>query len=910
MDASRPLHAEDLVAQLAWVRRLASALVREAGGDGEREAEDVAQEALRVTLEQPAGRVGAMRMRAWLRGVVRRLIIDRRRADAARAARERFVAPSEPQSSTQEVVERLAMQQRVAQAVRDLAEPYRSTILYRYLDELETREVAARMEVDPELVRKRVQRGLKLLRERLDAEFGSDTKTWAGALLAATGSAAASVTTKAAVAAGVLVAALVAWQLLPSPAAHVATGVTRTEDAASAAAAELPPTEPPPPLAAARAPAADPTAPPAVSTPAQLVDGIVVHVHVVAHDHSARASGRLVGQWIDDVHVSPAGPLQRIDAAIVGATTDVVLPRTASNLDLTAVTDADGPSAKKRLYLGPKAKREDRRQPVEHELTIEVGDRVVGPRLTGEILVDDVARVPRGLEFQFLPDGPEPTIETRIDVLAARFEAGPLDPKFDRMRVSSDETVPVTLPLALEAGDAELDLPLVMGRTLRLAVVDVKDGRPLPRIELYVSKRVSSKSSDFQSHYVVTDGEGRCEISGLPRDGRFEVRRDSRLVVRGVPRGDPQPGRYQFPPEPLFELVLTSALPDVIERTIRIDPRGAPRRVTGRLAPPLLEAVTSAAEPAQLRFSTRGTGGSWRSGDVPVACDENGAWQVEASPGSDVRVWVERQRLRISTVANAHIDADDAGPFELATRPGRDVLLRVVHGSDDGLVRVVVPDPERADEPASSQLDGAMRNGTFEGTARLDGPTTLYVLVGANADELRRAPWRPLDVDPANASVAVLDLARFTRRAIELTLSSGAPPPDGQFILMRVEDGRLRPDSMVRAELVGGRSREPVAIEEGRYLYRLVADDAAMLVCGTVEVMSAKPDEPIAIACNVATHRRTELGAGIEFTKIGEVVLEGPMRQLVTLRFAEHPALAGSDSILLPVGAEFSLLQN
>jgi RNA polymerase sigma-70 factor (ECF subfamily) len=910
MDASRPLHAEDLVAQLTWVRRLAAALVREAGGDSEREAEDVAQEALRVTLEQPAGRIGAARLRAWLRGVVRRLVVDRRRADVTRLAREHAVAPREPQASTQEVVERLAMQQRVAQAVRELAEPYRSTILYRYLDELETREVAARMGVDQELVRKRVQRGLKLLRERLDAEFGSDTKTWAGALLAATGSAAASVATKAAVAAGVLVAAFAAWQLLPSPPARVATGTTRTEDAAAAVAADAPPAEPPPPLAAARAPAADPAALPAVATPTHLVDGIVVHVHVVAHDRSARTAGRLVGHWYDDVHFGPAGPLQRIDAAITGATTDVVLPRSASNLKLAAVTDADGASVTKDLYLGPKAVREDRRRPVEHPLTIEIGDRVAGPRLTGEILVDEVARVPRGLEFQFLPDDPDPTIETRIDVLAARFEAGPLVPKFDQLRISSDETVPVTLPLTLGTGDAALDVSLVTGRTLRLAVVDVKDGRPLPGLELYVSKRASSKSSDFQSHYVVTDGEGRCEIRGLPFEGRFEVRHDARLVVRGVPPGDPEPRRYQFPPDPLFELALTSALPDVIERTIRIDPHGAQRRVTGLLAPPLLEALNSATDPAQLRFSSRSDGGNWRAGDVPVACDERGAWQVEASPGSDVRVWVERQRLRISNVASAHVDADDAGPLELAPRSGRDLLLRVVHGSGDGLVRVIVPDPERADEPASSQLDGAMRNGTFEGNVRLDGPATLYVLVGANADELRRAPWRPLDVDPATAAIAVLDLARFTPRKFELTLSSGASAPDGQLLLLRVEDGRPRPDSMVRAELVGGRSREPVAIEEGRYVYRLVAENAAMLVCGCLDVTNEKPDDPIAIECAVASHHRTELGAGIEFTKIGEVVLEGPMRQLATLRFAEHPALADSDAIFLPVGAEFSLLQN
>jgi RNA polymerase sigma factor (sigma-70 family) len=145
MDSAEPADAAaaaDLVAHFAWVRRLAHALVRDAD-----RADDLAQDAMRVTLEQPADRVRAPQMKSWLRGVVRRLLVDRRRADASRAARERSAAPRPTEPSAHEVVARLDQQQRVAKAVRELAEPYRSTILYRYLDELSTREVAKRMEV-------------------------------------------------------------------------------------------------------------------------------------------------------------------------------------------------------------------------------------------------------------------------------------------------------------------------------------------------------------------------------------------------------------------------------------------------------------------------------------------------------------------------------------------------------------------------------------------------------------------------------------------------------------------------------------------------------------------------------------------------------------------------------------------
>ena len=80
-------------------------------------------------------------------------------------------------------MERLERQQRVADAVRALPEPYRSTLLYRYLDELPMRAVAERTGVPEATVRKRLERGLQLLRERLDGEFGGNSRAWALTLL-------------------------------------------------------------------------------------------------------------------------------------------------------------------------------------------------------------------------------------------------------------------------------------------------------------------------------------------------------------------------------------------------------------------------------------------------------------------------------------------------------------------------------------------------------------------------------------------------------------------------------------------------------------------------------------------------------------------------------------------------------
>jgi RNA polymerase sigma-70 factor (ECF subfamily) len=172
-EASNPRDRE-LVANLGWVQRLALSLARDRDA-----ADDLAQDVARVWLEKrPALADGP---RGWLAAVARKLALDRARSEISRRTRERSAAL--PEGEGFEVVERGARQRRVVEAVLQLAEPYRSTILYRYLDDLSTREVAERMNTNEATVRKRIERGLALLRERFEREFGSRANAWAIALL-------------------------------------------------------------------------------------------------------------------------------------------------------------------------------------------------------------------------------------------------------------------------------------------------------------------------------------------------------------------------------------------------------------------------------------------------------------------------------------------------------------------------------------------------------------------------------------------------------------------------------------------------------------------------------------------------------------------------------------------------------
>jgi RNA polymerase sigma-70 factor (ECF subfamily) len=164
-----------LLSESDWVRRLARRLSKDAA-----EAEDLAQEALSRGLEQGPE---AVSLRAWLGGVVRNLARQGHRSIARRKAREASVARDERLPSAAEALERLQLQQGVVRAVLALEEPYRSTVVLRFYDDLAPRAIAKREGVPVATVKTRLARGLAQLRARLDHEHGGDGRSWALVLL-------------------------------------------------------------------------------------------------------------------------------------------------------------------------------------------------------------------------------------------------------------------------------------------------------------------------------------------------------------------------------------------------------------------------------------------------------------------------------------------------------------------------------------------------------------------------------------------------------------------------------------------------------------------------------------------------------------------------------------------------------
>jgi RNA polymerase sigma-70 factor (ECF subfamily) len=170
---------DELLTHAVWVRRLSRKLVIDPSL-----SDDVEQQTwLRALQAQRDGQLGNVRRpRAWLSGIARNVRKEMVRGDIRRETREAAAARPEALPAAEELVERAELQTRVARAVLELDEPYRSTLLLRYFEELAPEEIALRLGVPGSTVRNRLSRGLARLRERFDREDG-DRRTWVLSLL-------------------------------------------------------------------------------------------------------------------------------------------------------------------------------------------------------------------------------------------------------------------------------------------------------------------------------------------------------------------------------------------------------------------------------------------------------------------------------------------------------------------------------------------------------------------------------------------------------------------------------------------------------------------------------------------------------------------------------------------------------
>ena len=179
MTTSTTVTVEDLVANAAWVRRLARNLLH----DGD-QADDLVQETWIAALRAKPDR--EQPLRPWLGRVLRNRAANRSRDDARREARHRrggSLVAGAAGSDPEELVSRIQAQRLLADLITKLREPNRQTVLLRYYEGFTSEQIGSVMGVPAGTVRRRLKEALDDLRDELDRRHQGNREAWLAALL-------------------------------------------------------------------------------------------------------------------------------------------------------------------------------------------------------------------------------------------------------------------------------------------------------------------------------------------------------------------------------------------------------------------------------------------------------------------------------------------------------------------------------------------------------------------------------------------------------------------------------------------------------------------------------------------------------------------------------------------------------
>jgi len=169
-----PADIGSLLRHSDWLRSLARGLVRDQAA-----ADDLVQETWLAAMKTPPD--PDRPARPWLAGVLRNLARMRARAEGRRSWRQKVSAKRDELPSTVDMIEHVDTQRQLAELVLELTEPYRSTLLLHYYQDLTAVEISRRLDIPASTIRWRLKHGIDDLRGRLDRRY-ADRKSWCLAL--------------------------------------------------------------------------------------------------------------------------------------------------------------------------------------------------------------------------------------------------------------------------------------------------------------------------------------------------------------------------------------------------------------------------------------------------------------------------------------------------------------------------------------------------------------------------------------------------------------------------------------------------------------------------------------------------------------------------------------------------------
>jgi len=157
------------------------ALARRLAGD-QFAAEDLIQETyVEASGGEPRAKHGWL---PWLSGILRNRAARRIRTDSRRRSREQVVAQVSDAPDAASVAGKLDVARRLLQHVEALGADYREVVFLRFYDDLQPKQIAAKLGLPVGTVKTRLARALAKLRERLHADDAEGKRNWLPALCA------------------------------------------------------------------------------------------------------------------------------------------------------------------------------------------------------------------------------------------------------------------------------------------------------------------------------------------------------------------------------------------------------------------------------------------------------------------------------------------------------------------------------------------------------------------------------------------------------------------------------------------------------------------------------------------------------------------------------------------------------
>ncbi len=522
-----PRSLELLMRETDWLRAVAARLT-----DDPDRVEEVVQRTRVAALDGLPERPRSIR--AWLRRVATNVVRQEHRERTRRERRERVAARPEEVPSSAELVERVETQRTVARAVLALDEPYRTTILLRFHEDLPPREISRRTGVPVRTVETRLRRGLERLRRLLDRDHGGDRSRWLAsvAVLAEGGASAASAGGRASVPAAGLVAGIAATAVVLIGGwfgirAHGPREEPRVERGEAAAAA---PSDAPRESTGVRV----------VAPRRAAVAGLDERAPLPAGVSAAAIETGLRGRVLGLDGRPAAGAVVRVAAPSDERLVSMAVTRTGADGSWRAVGLPAGAVVRVRARTEDGACGErsgievfDGRVTPVPELPLFPGGTIRGTVRTdaGEPL--EGARVRVGF----------PSLERllRTDV-GGHFDTGALLPgRYPVVAFAPGHAQRETIEVDLGVGDRiELDVRLAPASTIHGRVTDA-DGEPISDATIRADRSGVAESADDGSFHLDVFGAAPVTIT-VDRAGYFSLRKEGirsgvgpfRFVLRGV----------------------------------------------------------------------------------------------------------------------------------------------------------------------------------------------------------------------------------------------------------------------------------------------------------------------------------------------------------------------------------------